>query len=1053
MRTIDVALDLFDAHIPVAGLDATGVVKVPVSTDRRAVCAAFRDGQPHIPAGVLGNGLVTIRFHGDEPYRRTVEGIRARDSSLFNLLALLRSPSGHWIVRFRAQGSAAPAGEVLARDKAGKVLVELLADGDLVLFGGQDAPVWRQGNLKAIPTLPHASVDLLLEAARSVNEAAEVEPEPVIKATSEGATAEAAPAPETVEAPQAEARQAAPDLPDLQTPAGFLALLYPDAAFDGWLTFFTKAPDGRTATAAFPRSKLADAEKWAFAQATAANVWHGVCLRKEKPAKNKRGQAEDVIAIPGVWLDLDVKGPGHSEQNLPATFEEALDFLASLPLKPTLIVFTGGGLQPYWLFPEPMRLSTEADWNRAKAVSERWQRFIIAMGKDRGWKLDNTSDLPRVLRLPGTWNRKTDTPRLVTVPAEHVDLTARYDLAAVEAVLPPVETPQAEPNHAEAHDDVADADIKLILPKCAWARHCRDDAAALPEPEWYSILSILARCKDGARLAHEMSKAHSKYNPAETDAKLKQAMDKAGPRTCESIKANFGTYCNGCSEHVTSPIVLGRPYARRTENCRPVGFDDCAPPSISPDILPGILRAFPLALSESIQVPYELALINALGAVAVAAQRKFRVMVKPGYAEPINIYALCALPPGERKSSTVEACKRPLVEWQAAKRQEMRDDIRDAESERKTIEKTIETKRTKAAAVTDESRRDMIEEIKRMERALPEIPVVPRLLADDATPEALAALLERQDERIGMLEAEGGFFDTLAGRYSNGIPNLDLILKGWCGEPTQVDRKGRDAIFLKSPLLTLVISPQPEIVQGLATRPGFRGRGLVGRFLYILPQSRLGGREIETIPVPATLLYSWRDTLFRLLETVWAVGEDGEKASHGIGLTLDALDLWKRFATLVEAGLLPGGEFEYMSDWAGKFPGQAIRLAGLIHVATAADPLAPIDCKTMSSALSVAAILAEHAKAAYGLMGSDPAQECAKAILRWIERDRVATFTARDALRAVRGRFPTMEKIIPGLNILEERAFIFEASGESRRGPGRKPSAAYIVNPKTWGEV
>ena len=339
----------------------------------------------------------------------------------------------------------------------------------------------------------------------------------------------------------------------LKTPAGFLALLYPDAAFDGWLTFFTKAPDGRTATAAFPRSKLADAEKWAFAQATAANVWHGVCLRKEKPAKNKRGQAEDVIAIPGVWLDLDVKGPGHSEQNLPATFEDALDFIKTLPLKPTCIVFTGGGLQPYWLFPEPMRLSTEADWNRAKNLSERWQRFIMAMGKDRGWKLDNTSDLPRVLRLPGSYNRKTATPILVTVPVEHVDLTARYDPDAIEAVLPPVETPQAEDR-----DDVADADIKLILPKCAWARHCRDDAAGLPEPEWYALFSILARCKDGARLAHDWSKAHPKYNPVETDGKLKQAMDKAGPRTCESIKADFGTYCNGCAARVKSPIVLGR---------------------------------------------------------------------------------------------------------------------------------------------------------------------------------------------------------------------------------------------------------------------------------------------------------------------------------------------------------------------------------------------------------------------------------------------------------------------------------------------------------------
>ena len=35
-------------------------------------------------------------------------------------------------------------------------------------------------------------------------------------------------------------------------------------------------------------------------------------------------------------------------------------------------------------------------------------------------------------------------------------------------------------------------------------------------------------------------------------------MDKAGPRTCESIKADFGTYCNGCAARVKSPIVLGR---------------------------------------------------------------------------------------------------------------------------------------------------------------------------------------------------------------------------------------------------------------------------------------------------------------------------------------------------------------------------------------------------------------------------------------------------------------------------------------------------------------
>lgn len=347
-------------------------------------------------------------------------------------------------------------------------------------------------------------------------------------------------------------------IPSVADAAGFLALLWQGAGGDGWLTFFAKAPEGKKATAAFPVSKLAEAHNWAMVQAKTANVWHGVGLRKADPGKGRRGEAEDVVALPGVWMDLDVKGPGHAQENLPATIEEALDFINALPLKPTLIVFTGGGLQPYWLFPELLRLSSKAEWTRAKALSERWQRAIIGMGRDRGWKLDNTADLPRVLRLPGTWNRKTGQPVPVTVPAEHVDLTARYSLDAIEAVLPPAETPQTARDQAEARDDVADADLSLIVGKCAWVRHCRDDAASLPEPEWYAALSVLVRCKDGARLAHAWSKAHPKYSQVETDAKLKQAMDKAGPRTCESIKADFGTCCNDCAARVKSPIVLGR---------------------------------------------------------------------------------------------------------------------------------------------------------------------------------------------------------------------------------------------------------------------------------------------------------------------------------------------------------------------------------------------------------------------------------------------------------------------------------------------------------------
>lgn len=552
MRNIDVALDLMAAGIAVAGVDQAGIVKSQATTDRRALCSTFRDSKL-IPAAV-GKGLLTLCFHGDAPYRLTVENLRAKNGSIFDQLAVLRSPSGRWLVPFRVKGEGAPAGEVLARDKSGSPLVEVLAEGHLLLFGGSDAPVWRRGDAKTIPVLPAPVLGILLASAREVNEAPNVSPGLI---PGDSVNSKALP----VEVTTTEAQRGDfSALAEFQSPAGFLELLWHGVS-DGWVTFFAKGAAGKPVTAAFPVAKLAESQQWALAQAKNSNVWHGVGLRKHKPAKNERGTTKDVGALPGLWFDLDVKGPGHAEQELPDTFEDALDFLASLPLKPTLTVFTGGGLQPYWLFPEPLRLSTEADWNRVKSLSERWQRFIIARGRKRGWKLDNTSDLPRVLRLPGTYNRKTDKAVLVTVPAEYVNLAARYDLNAFEAVLPPVETPRTAHVQVDGHEDrdeVADADADLIDKKCLWFSHCRIDAAMLNEPQWYAFLSILIRCKDGYRLAHEWSKGHPKYTPAETDAKLRQAKDKAGPRTCDSIHADFGTYCVGCSLKVKSPIVLGR---------------------------------------------------------------------------------------------------------------------------------------------------------------------------------------------------------------------------------------------------------------------------------------------------------------------------------------------------------------------------------------------------------------------------------------------------------------------------------------------------------------
>lgn len=188
--------------------------------------------------------------------------------------------------------------------------------------------------------------------------------------------------------------------------------------------------------------------------------------------------------------------------------------------------------------------------------------------------------------------------------------------------------------------------------------------------------------------------------------------------------------------------------------------------------------------------------------------------MKYDHAEGVNLYALVASEPGERKSAIVSACKAPLVEWEAQQERQAFAAIQEAISHRKTLEKAIEKARVKAANAEDaEARKQAMRDVYDMEKELPEVPSLPRLLVDDCTPEALAEVMAGNGESIGMLEAEGGALDTLAGRHSSGVPNLDLVLKGYSGEPVAVDRKGRPPLRLRNPRITMILIPQPSVLR------------------------------------------------------------------------------------------------------------------------------------------------------------------------------------------------------------------------------------------------
>ena len=67
--------------------------------------------------------------------------------------------------------------------------------------------------------------------------------------------------------------------------------------------------------------------------------------------------------------------------------------------------------------------------------------------------------------------------------------------------------------------------------------------------------------------------------------------------------------------------------------------------------------------------------------------------------------------------------------------------------------------------------------------------------------------------------------------------------------PVRVDRGSRESVILNRPVLTIGITVQPQIIKEICSNKTFRGRGLRGRFLYVMPKSKIGLRTLEEPPI------------------------------------------------------------------------------------------------------------------------------------------------------------------------------------------------------------
>jgi len=233
------------------------------------------------------------------------------------------------------------------------------------------------------------------------------------------------------------------------------------------------------------------------------DVYVGAGLSARERGSRQRVVHSEVSGIVALWADVDVEDEAHRKSGLPPTLNDAGRFVREAGASPSIVVRSGHGLQAWWLLDEPWIFEGREDRGAAAALVTRWNLTLRVRAAEHGWTLDSTHDLARVMRLPGTTNRKTEP---VPVVIEELEPRLRYapdDLApflvddAALTMLAGRRTyhvgelrldPDASPPH-DKHDALLSNDRRFAA---TWARSRRDMPDDSPSGYDLSLASQVA---------------------------------------------------------------------------------------------------------------------------------------------------------------------------------------------------------------------------------------------------------------------------------------------------------------------------------------------------------------------------------------------------------------------------------------------------------------------------------------------------------------------------------------------------------------------------------
>lgn len=447
------------------------------------------------------------------------------------------------------------------------------------------------------------------------------------------------------------------------------------------------------------------------------------------------------------------------------------------------------------------------------------------------------------------------------------------------------------------------------------------------------------------------------------------------------------------------------------------------------ELLPVQAQNFVKSAAQALGVSEEMVAVSLLGASFIAARGNFKIKIDEHWFEILTGFIIAAAPSGERKSVVVDLMRGVFTEFQAEI--QMHFSVTERQSDHQVLHQTVnEMKRDLAKCmnkkiqsgcpleVAQSELRTKFAGLAQLQDALQKSKWAPRILLDTPTLEALAVELQRQNEAVGIFEAEGGFWKR---RLQAALD--DILLKGYTGESFASDTKTLGSEFLLSPVIAICSFVQPNVLQTLYADVELAGHGVTARILPVLLPSRTLYRSDLVNEIPTDALDWYKELVRRLLEIKRPAPGTCERTFHILSPSSAAKARIRHYGSNIDEQIR-NGYFEKFPAFGAKLVGHAVRLAGAIHLMSHTEPQSEeINEQSMQAGIALAEFFRVHAEAAFTPEARDGIVYSQK-ICDWMKRHRRHIFDEREAHRGIGSGRYSMTQTCAGIDELERCHFL-----------------------------